>query len=387
MPKKQDTDKEAAQNANEELPTNSSAEEDTIKVLVETSQSYVTASISSSLLFLAIPLWLLISPTMASGVISVPPIKGWFELRIDNDCQSMNNTTRYIKYLLPIPPTEKGANVQLRTSAQTSTRATLAGDTPKFCEHQYLLSKSLLGNPHCWPARAIPTSAVLIHLIIAAFMFAAWVAKDEISREILRPEDNETDASSAPICSFELTPLPSAVVALCALVCLVSPTGACQYGFICHSADLVCNENNRCHLEYSRELLFNKLRSELCIEILHANKTVGSAKLVKKAVEFECSKITEFFTRPTKLTIYQSKRCANAGSCIEYKCDRLKQNETVAQLSHSAKYPGYSGCMNSCEGMFCRCFLPLPCFWFYRIAHRPVSDRMFEITQCPHWTT
>ncbi|KAK6038412.1 hypothetical protein COOONC_24083, partial [Cooperia oncophora] len=413
------------QNATEELPTTSSMNKGPKKITVETrqslpraskvraydlfrnmdgdsSQSYVMTSISSSLVFFAISLSVLISPTMAinnssiiscsNGVISVPPIKGWFELCIDNDCQSMNNTTRYIKYLLPISPTEKGANVHLRTLGANGVQEQhWLCDRPKFCEHQYLLSKSLLGNPHCWPAGAIATSAVLIYLIIAALMFATWVAvkitrKMKSHRSMIRPEDSETDAPSAPACSFELTPLPSAVIALCTLVCLVSSTGACQYGFMRHSADLVCNENNRCHLEYSRELLFNRLQSELCIEILHANKTVGSAKFVKKAVEFECSKVTEFFTRPTKSTIYQSKRCANAGSCIN-KCDRLKQNETVPELSRSAKYPGYSGCMNSCGGMFCGCFLPLPSCWFYKIAHRPVSDRIFEITQCPHWTT
>ncbi|KAK6047025.1 hypothetical protein COOONC_15472 [Cooperia oncophora] len=347
---KHDSDKEVAQNANEELPT-SSAKEGTKKIAVETRQSfpraskiraydlsaiwisYVTTSISSSLIFLAISLSVLISPTMAinnssiiscsNGVISVPPIKGWFELCIDNDCQSMNNTTRYIKYLLPISPTEKGANVQLRTLSANGVQ-----------EQHWLCDRpNLLGNPHCWPAGAIATSAVLIYLIIAAFMFATWVAvritRKMKSHRILIP------GNPTPVCSFELTPLPSAVVALCALVCLVSPTGACQYGFMRHSADL-------------------------------------------------CSKITEFFTRPTKSTIYQSKRCANAGSCIENKCDRLKQNP---ELSRSAKYPGYSGCMNSCGGMFCGCFLPLPSCWFYKIAHRPVSDRIFEITQCPHWTT
>ncbi|KAK6045926.1 hypothetical protein COOONC_16569 [Cooperia oncophora] len=60
--------------------------------------------------------------------------------------------------------------------------------------------------------------------------------------------------------------------------------------------------------------------------------------------------------------------------------------ETVSELSHTLKYPGYSGCMSSCGGMFCGCFLPLPSCWFYKVTHRPVSDHVFEIIRCSHWT-
>ncbi|KAK6061515.1 hypothetical protein COOONC_00820 [Cooperia oncophora] len=222
-------------------------------------------------------------------------------------------------------------------------------------------SFKLTGKPYCWPAGSIATLTVLIYLITAASMFATWVAvKITIEmmahKAIVRPEDTETNAASTNF-SYKLTPLPSVVI-LCARVSLISPMGACQYGFMRHLANL--------------------LFSELCVVILHANKIVGSAKFVKKAVDFECSKVAEFFTRPTKLAMYQSKRCAYVGSCIENKCDRLKQNETAPELSRSAKYSGYSGCMNSCEGFSvdasCR----------YLAA---VSDQTFELTQCPCWTT
>lgn len=33
----------------------------------------------------------------------------------------------------------------------------------------------------------------------------------------------------------------------------------------------------------------------------------------------------------------------------------------------------------------CGCFVPLPACSFYRVAHRPISKRVFEIVQCPHW--
>ncbi|KAK6019266.1 hypothetical protein OSTOST_15105, partial [Ostertagia ostertagi] len=139
------------------------------------------------------------------------------------------------------------------------------------------------------------------------------------------------------------------------------------------------NEKNQCHLECSRELLFNRLQSELCIEILHGNRTVGSAKFTKKSIDFKSSKATEFLTRPTKLSLYHTKRCATTRSCQNNKCETIKQNETGKLQNILA-----TGCMNSCGGIFCGCG---PSFWFYKIAHRPISDRIFEITQCPHWTT
>ncbi|PIO59175.1 hypothetical protein TELCIR_19370 [Teladorsagia circumcincta] len=368
----------------------------------DSNQASGAISTSSSLIFLTV-LCAMMSPAIAinnstiiscsNGVVNVPPLKGWFELCIDNDCQSMNNTTRYVKYLLPISPTEKGAKVRLRTlSSDGVQEQQWLCDRPKFCEHQYFLSKSLLGNPHCWPAGAIASSAVLIYIIIAVIMGIIWIAvkitnKLKSPKIAVEPGRNKPEVPTAPVCSFELTPLPSTLLVLCTLICLMSTTGACQHGFMRHSADLVCNEKNQCHLEYSRELLFNRLQSELCIEILHGNRTVGTAKFTKKSIDFECSKATEFYTRPTKLSVYHAKRCATAGSCNKNKCETIKQNETVHELRHASKYPGYSGCMNSCGGIFCGCGLPLPSCWFYKIAHRPVSDRIFEIVQCPHWTT
>ncbi|KAK6028880.1 hypothetical protein OSTOST_05030 [Ostertagia ostertagi] len=187
----------------------------------DSNHAYGAISRSSSLIFLTV-LCSMMSPAIAvnnstiiscsNGVVSVPPLKGWFELCIDNDCQSMNNTTRYVKYLLPISPTEKGAEVRLRTlSSDGVQEQQWLCDRPKFCEHQYFLSKSLLGNPHCWPAGAIASSAVLIYIIIAVIMGAIWITLK--SPEIAgKPERNEPEIPTAPVCSFELTPLPTLLV-------------------------------------------------------------------------------------------------------------------------------------------------------------------------------
>lgn len=84
--------------------------------------------------------------------------------------------------------------------------------------------------------------------------------------------------------------------------------------------------------------------------------------------------------------IQQTNQNANLGSCIADKCEKLGPNEVVSELNYTRIYPGYSGCLNSCGGAFCGCFLPKPACWFYRITHKPLSNRIFEVIQCPHWT-
>ncbi|KAK6009450.1 hypothetical protein OSTOST_25614, partial [Ostertagia ostertagi] len=308
----------------------------------------------------------------AKGIVYIPPMNGWFEVCIGTECQPLNNTTRPTKYILPILPTEQGSELVHEQSKIC--------DRPKFCDHQYFLSKSLLGNPHCWPVGAIATSAILIYLIIAALMGIAWaIVKIKRKAESSTPKlDKKVERSepSAPTCSFELAPLPcSTLMVVCAIFLMMSPINACQHGVMRHSAEQVCNELNHCHLEYSRELLFNKLQSELCIEIVHSNKTIGVAKITKKTVNFKCTKNIEFFTRPTKLQIYQVKRCALAGSCTTEKCETISPNETISELKRVAKYPGYIRVLEQ--------------LWRNTVRMWSVTTsllRVFEIIQCPHWT-
>ncbi|WKX93844.1 hypothetical protein Q1695_011255 [Nippostrongylus brasiliensis] len=333
------------------------------------------------------------SISCANGVISVPPINSWFELCIDSECRSMMGTTRTLTYLLPVSPTEHGAKVILKTLTENGIRELSRNcDSPKFCDHQHLLSKSLLGNPHCWPAGAIITAAITIYLIVAAILVISWATAKLIKHYKTKARTNtrrstgnqRTRETSAP--SFELTPLSGTTLTMCTLLCIIASATACQHGYVRHSAEMVCNEHHRCHLEYSRELLFNRLQSEICLEVLHANRTIGLIKFRKRSVEYKCSKVTEFFTRPTKTHVYHVKRCPEAGSCTTEKCETISPNEIVPELQFTAKYPGYSGCLSSCGGILCGCLMPLPSCWFYRVIHKPESARVYEVIHCNHWT-
>ncbi|VDL74428.1 unnamed protein product [Nippostrongylus brasiliensis] len=342
---------------------------------------------STSLFFLAFAAVTIASPTSSitcsRGVITVPASSGSFELCIDNERQSIINTTESTNYLLLVSPLEQSVNVRLRSFEDAEIHESVEWcERPTFCEHQYFLSKTLLGNPHCWPTGAIISLAMLTYAIITVIMGVAWTISHLAKRNrkqsnpISQTNSNTNEGQTRQMpCSFELTPLPSStVLALCALLTIHS-TSACQHGYMRHSADLVCNEKNQCHLEYSRELPFNKIQSELCVEIIHANKTIGTAKFTKKTVDSQCSKVTHFFTRPTKLQIFNSKRCAQAGSCTPEKCETLQPNETIHELKYVAKYPGYSGCLRSCGGMFCGCFMHLPACWleFLKYSVAPIG--------------
>ncbi|XGW34079.1 hypothetical protein V3C99_018111, partial [Haemonchus contortus] len=123
------------------------------------------SSLPTTSLMMLMTLMAVMSPILATtelpfiwcgnGVVHVPPIKGWLEICITDECQSFINKTQPSTYLLPISPTGMDIDVRLRTHESSGLRErTLVCDRAKFCDHQHFLSKTLLGNPHCWPLDA-----------------------------------------------------------------------------------------------------------------------------------------------------------------------------------------------------------------------------------------
>ncbi|KAK6061619.1 hypothetical protein COOONC_00719 [Cooperia oncophora] len=155
--------------------------------------------------------------------------------------------------------------------------------------------------------------------------------------------------------------------------------------FTRHATDIVCNQDAVCSYEFSRELLFNRIQTQHCIEMRLQNKTVGLLKVKITAVHFVCSKVSKFFTKSTELRVYSSVRCAQAGSCHGNVCDQTRRNETVSELSRARKYPGYSGCQYTCGGLSCGCFLASPSCTFYKVAHVPITKDIFEVIECRDW--
>ncbi|EYC34951.1 hypothetical protein Y032_1242g3778, partial [Ancylostoma ceylanicum] len=328
----------------------------------------------------------------SNGTVHIKPQSNQYELCIGNECRKIINNTESGKYLLPISPDGSPVMVQIiENKEQTSLNETAFCKRPEFCDHHYLLSKSLLGNPHCWPTGAIATCAIFLYistLLVLTFLLALRKSVPcHKSKRNTRNQQWHAQRIQNQLSVFELAPIRNnKTVAMCIICTLLSTTNACQHGYTRHSADLVCDQNNLCHYEYSRELLFNSIQSELCIELVYMNKSIGSIKFYKKPVQLKCTKLVESFTRPTQVQIYSVERCAQAGSCTIGKCQSVGTNETIPELKIAAKYPGYTGCFNGCGGLLCGCFMPQPSCVFYKIAHKPLSKRIFEIVKCLHWT-
>ncbi|EYC11168.1 hypothetical protein Y032_0052g2264 [Ancylostoma ceylanicum] len=325
----------------------------------------------------------------SNGTVHIKPQSNQYELCIGNECRKIINNTESGKYLLPISPDGSPVMVQIiENKEQTSLNETAFCKRPEFCDHHYLLSKSLLGNPHCWPTGAIATCAIFLYistLLVLTFLLALRKSVPcHKSKRNTRNQQWHAQRIQNQLSVFELAPIRNNT--MCIICTLLSTTNACQHGYTRHSADLVCDQNNLCHYEYSRELLFNSIQSEMCIELVYMNKSIGSIKFYKNPVQFKCTKLVESFTRPTQVQIYSVERCAQAGSCTIGKCQSVGTNETIPELKIAAKYPGYTGCFNGCGGLLCGCFMPQPSCVFYKIAHKPLSKRIFEIVKCLHWT-
>ncbi|KAK6030783.1 hypothetical protein OSTOST_03075, partial [Ostertagia ostertagi] len=170
-----------------------------------------------------------------------------------------------------------------------------------------------------------------------------------------------------------------------ALVMLCGQTAACQHGHMRHYAEITCNSSGKCYMEFSREILFNEINTQMCVNILHANKSIGKISLQRLAVELHCSPRTLLFTRDTDTTVFSAKRCALMGSCVGQTCSKVRPSTIIPELANASRYPGYSGCEESCGSIFCGCPTILPSCSFYRIAHIPRSKFVYEVVECMEW--
>ncbi|CAJ0606873.1 unnamed protein product [Cylicocyclus nassatus] len=100
------------------------------------------------------------------GKVHIPWQGAPYTLCIDNDCKTIDNTTHGMRYALPISPINTSASVRFSKvlTGDGAHESTLICKTPQSCDHQKL-SKTLLGNPHCWPFGAIVTVPMILYFI------------------------------------------------------------------------------------------------------------------------------------------------------------------------------------------------------------------------------
>ncbi|KAK6016677.1 hypothetical protein OSTOST_17837, partial [Ostertagia ostertagi] len=326
------------------------------------------------------------------GQVIIQPPNNTFNLCFNRECRTFTNTREEMRFNLPVSPVNAKVNVKL---SDTTFSQSISCDPPEFClQSSRILSKSLLGNPHCWPVGAIVSVAIILFIIIVTIMIIYWTL-NFVTRSKSRCEPTGMGKRSAEsreiemnvIHSYRPAPLSGRIpMVACVLFMIISLGNSCQHGLSRHHTELVCNQDGKCSYEIGREILFNRLQRKHCIEIHLRNRTVGMLSIEVKAVHFTCVKTSKFFTKNTQHKIFYSHRCSGMGSCIARKCDLLQPNETVPELRRSRPYPGYSACDHSSGGILSGCLLPTPSCVFYRVAHIPITKDVYEVFECQDWS-
>lgn len=80
------------------------------------------------------------------------------------------------------------------------------------------------------------------------------------------------------------------------------------------------------------------------------------------------------------------KRCPTAGSCNGKKCEKININSKITELAGEANdNPGFTYCRESCRCAGCgRWFCTYACLFYHTYAV-PISNKIYEIFQCPTW--
>ncbi|KAK6044771.1 hypothetical protein COOONC_17724 [Cooperia oncophora] len=277
-----------------------------------------------------------------TGTVDIRPPSPPFQLCFNDRCKTFNHSAAVMRYeLVPFPHT-LNYRIMLRSESVLVQRIC---DAAPFCDNAAkILSKSLIGNPYCWPVGAI---------ISATFRPAAF------------------------------TPAASSLALLVALFAAL--TSPCQDGYMRHSVDLICSQQNFCHYEYKQEILFNSVQSSLCVLLRQRNSTVGYVKVTRTAETLFCQKISHFWTRDTTNAVQQVTRCRGMGSCYGDKCETVAPTEIIPELNSTIVHPGYTACSLQCSGVNCICAIPFRACSFYRVSHIPVSPLVYEIFECSAW--
>ncbi|EYC34841.1 hypothetical protein Y032_1359g3845, partial [Ancylostoma ceylanicum] len=223
-----------------------------------------------------------------NGAVNIWPPNVTFKLCFSKECRDFDGATRKVMhYKLPVSPANQEVPVKMEfmhgnESLSMQTRCS----PPSFCDQaKTILSIALLGNPHCWPVGALVTVAVILYLGLATAMSLFWgikrLKRSEWRRTATKVPSGKPQQEIYTLHSFTPVPLSGRIVATVCIIALTTNnlTHACQNGYMRHSVDLICGPNHHCSHKFRREILFNTLQKEQCVEIRHRNDPVGYIKL------------------------------------------------------------------------------------------------------------
>ncbi|KAK5971606.1 hypothetical protein GCK32_022899 [Trichostrongylus colubriformis] len=331
------------------------------------------------------------------GVFIHAPGVPEYELCVDNQC--MKEYFPPIQRIFPLPSDILLHDYEIKWKIRHENRFIII---EKMCPAQpfcptitcTMCAANLL-NPECWPVSAILGVGALLYIIIiightmccmplviggpfrilsrglCGMCYIIFKCLWSIVRQCIRRRSKR-----------------SRIMAALAIMSLCSGCYACQIVnvFSHHMRSCNISEGRRiCKMEMTSILKVNSFKKEACFRLLRNESTVLEVKMTWEGAHLLCEKTTIMYTRNATRKIIDSKRCPTKGSCKENKCAGINPNSKVEELELGNKYPGITGCYESCGGLGCDCFWPSSGCLFYRIYAVPTDERIFEIFSCSRW--
>ncbi|TKR89590.1 hypothetical protein L596_013669 [Steinernema carpocapsae] len=273
-----------------------------------------------------------------------------------------------------------------------------------ICPHiSCYLCTMMVANPECWPVTSILIAGLIIYglgLGMIALCFSPIILGTPFLwcwrqlRRLVRNGWNRIcrrHTSSEPSVRFRRSTIRYAFVALVAIVAIGQIPGvtACQEVDILSLENTVCHESyndKKCSVKLSQIVKINPFHRRACINFVANGTRKAELTLKWKHVTLKCKPRTLTFTRNTGRELVSSKRCWQAGSCVENVCAEIRpDNNTLPELKKGNPHPGITSCAESCGWWGCDCALARSGCAFFRLFFPPVNDKIYKHFDCPMW--
>ncbi|KIH59879.1 zinc knuckle, partial [Ancylostoma duodenale] len=183
--------------------------------------------------------------------------------------------------------------------------------------------------------------------------------------------------------------LAAALVISINLLTAIHLAKTCQEVNILDYHTTICTTSegrNVCKTKLSEILKVNTFHQEACMKLVANNSIIANVKIRWHALYLHCDRETMYFTRSAETKIIDSKRCPHMGSCTGEKCGKIQPSTLLPELREGNRYPGRTGCLESCGGPGCDCFYLSSGCLFFRIYAKPKNQEIYEIFRCMRWT-
>ncbi|EYB91440.1 hypothetical protein Y032_0206g1994 [Ancylostoma ceylanicum] len=329
-----------------------------------------------------------------------------FEICADHHCQMITPVTN--PFLVKFPPEvtlhDYPVSLKWNTGDQRATMETMCHRL-NFCQQlDCWICSAVVFNPECWPMGAIVITALLLYVIVAILYVLLYVPMTMgkpiriiliVLRRILLILASALIKLCMTLCRRMRRRRPQShrdrLLAVLAITLAVSTYAihACQQVNVLEYRSTVCNNydgHESCSIYLNELLKINTFHREACLRLTRNATLIANIKLRWKGLYLHCEQESRIFTRAVELQRIDSKRCPHMGSCQGQKCAAIHHSSLIPELEEGNKYPGRTGCMESCGGPGCDCFFLSSGCLFYRVYAVPKNSKVYEIFRCTRWT-